>query len=111
MKAVTRFEFIRRLMAAGMTYTTASTAYDTFIRTLEDAVVNGTRVNFGKLGALKPVHQKSRSVHMGFKRVGNSVEKVSRTFFLGRRIKYRFQVYDKFARTHELFWTSACTNQ
>lgn len=104
---VTRAEFVRRLMSnAGLTYVAACSAYDVLITTLEDAVVNGQRVNFGRLGALKPVVFKSRSVHMGFRRSKDKVDKVSRTYFLGRRIRYRFQIYDKFARTHELRWST-----
>lgn len=102
---VSRVDFVKKIMHTGLTYVQASRAYDAFITTVEDAVVSGGRVNFGRLGALKPVPVKSRAVHMGFSRGKKGVvTKSSRTFFIGRRIKYKFELYKAFARSHDMKW-------
>lgn len=105
-QTVKRSDFVKKLMQAGMSYEDSKKAYRSFVAVLEDAVVSGSRVNFGRLGALKPIARKSRSVHMGFERKGNTMRKTSKTYFLGRRITYKFQIYARFANSHELNWSN-----
>jgi hypothetical protein len=74
---------------------------------MEDAVVAGAKVNFGHLGSMTPVWKNAKVVNMGFERAkGDTVNKRSRTYYLGRRIRYKFNIYKDFIKKHELNWFS-----
>lgn len=106
--AVTRAEFIRRYMDdCGFSYVQACRAYETTIAVMEDAIVTASKINLGRLGALVPQWFEPRAVNMGFERTAdNSVQPKQRTFFLGKRIRYKFHLYKKFQKTHQLRWFS-----
>jgi nucleoid DNA-binding protein len=103
---VTRAAFIKRFMdECGLTYVQACHIYDCMVTVLEDAVVSGGKVNFGRLGCLTPVLMQPRMVTMGFERTAdNEVTKRHRTYFLGRRLNYRFKLYREFVKKHALNW-------
>lgn len=103
---ITRSVFVKQYMEqCGLTYQKACEVYDCMVATLQDAVVNGCKVNFGRLGSLTPQWMPARAVNMGFERgPGNMVNKRQRQFFLGRRIKYKFTIYREFSRTHNINW-------
>lgn len=101
---VTRAEFIRRLIADGLTYSQSATAYESVVRTLEDGICAGARVTFGRVGALNPVKLRSRPVSMGFDRRNGRLKKVRRIFWMGARLKHKWVLFEKFKATHELNW-------
>lgn len=101
--AIKRLDFIRKFMNAGLTYDQACRVYSSMVGILEDAVVNGDKVKFGKIGCLVPVRKPPRDVVMGFVRgPGNVVTHSKRVFHLDERVEYRFNFYNEFARKHEL---------
>lgn len=91
-------------MRQGLKYDQAVVAYDAMCNVFEDAIVSGSRVNIGRVGCLDPEVMEPRTVNMGFSRKGGNVEKVSRQYFIGRRLRYRFKIFKKFMETHELGW-------
>ena len=101
--AVTRREFIRKFMQAGLTYDQACRVYSTLVSLIEDSVVSGEKIKFGKVGCLLPVRKPPRDVVMGFMRgPGNSMVKSKRVFHLDERVDYRFSFYREFVRKHQL---------
>jgi hypothetical protein len=104
-KVIDRQDFILKLKSSGLSYVEATIAYEATVALFRDAVVNGHRVNIGKVGAIVPIMRPPRPVRMGFKRVGTKVEKVSREFILGHRIKFIFRLYRSFMRQKALNWT------
>jgi len=103
---VTRADFIRNLAnTQGFTYIQATAAYDSFIKTIEDGICAGSKVQLSRVGSITPVKYGPRIQQMGFKRsVGNTVEKTSRTYYLGSRIKYKFILFKSFMATKSLAW-------
>ncbi len=107
--AINRADFIRRLVDEGFTVSEATKAYNCMIRTFDDAIVAGARINLGRIGALKPQMQEPRTVHMGFVRKKdekNSVEvrKSKRVYELGRRLRYKFILFPEFLNKRQLNW-------
>lgn len=104
--AVTRADFIKNLAKVpGMSYVQAGTAYDSFIKTIEDGICSGDKIQLSRVGAIVPVKLDPRPVSMGFRRgEGNTIEHVSRTYFLGTRIKYKFKLFKRFVESHTLDW-------
>jgi nucleoid DNA-binding protein len=103
---VTRADFVRNLaQTEGFSYVQASAAYDSFIRTIEDGICAGSKIQLSKVGSISPTKLDSRAVQMGFKKsAGNVVEKVQRTYFLGSRIKYKFILFKSFMASKTLNW-------
>lgn len=101
---ITRSVFVKQYMEqCGLTYQKACEVYDCMVATLQDAVINGSKVNFGRLGSLTPHWMPARAVNMGFERgPGNIVNNRQRQFFLNRRIKYKFTIYREFSKNHNL---------
>ncbi len=95
---VTRHEFIRKLMhQAGLTYDQACRAYMSVMSLIEDGLVNGDKIAFGRVGCLAPVLKPPRQVVMGFARTkGNQIIKTKRIFQLDERIDYKFNFYREF---------------
>lgn len=103
--SITRSEFVRRYMAAGFSYEQATKAFKVTVGVIEDAVVAGSRVGLGRVGALVPVMQRARVISMGFKRKkGGVVEKIRREYNMGQRLKWRFILFKRFEETHSLKW-------
>lgn len=104
-KTVTRREFIRRWMEeCGVTYDVACQLYRTMVLTFEDGVANGDKITIGRLGALVPRWQDTRTVTMGCRRVEGKVLKQKQTFILDPRIRYRFKIYREWMTTRHLNW-------
>lgn len=102
-RPVTRREFIRRFTQSGLTYDQACRAFATLIGLIEDSLVRGEKIKFGKVGCLLPVRKPPRSIVMGFVRgPGNAVTKSRRVFHLSERTDYRFSFYREFVRKHQL---------
>lgn len=103
LKAVTRRDFIRKFMQAGLTYDQAGRIYSCMVGVVEDSVLSGDKVKFGKVGCLFPVRKPPRDVFMGFERgPGNVVTRTKRVFHLDERVDYRFNFYREFIRKHQL---------
>jgi len=101
--AVNRIDFIRKFMLAGLTYDQACRVYSCMIGLLEDSVINGDKIKFGKIGCLLPVRKPPRDVVMGFMRgPGNVMTRSKRVFHLDARTDYRFNFYREFVRKHQL---------
>ena len=102
--SVSRVQFIERFVSRGFNYTQACDAYEAMVSLFEDAIVQGRRVNIGKVGALMPVRMEPKVVHMGFKTDGGKLRKVRREYVLGRRVKFKFNLHKAFIRQHQLGW-------
>ena len=101
--AVKRIDFIRKFMQANLTYDQACRIYACMVALLEDGVVNGDKIKFGKIGCLFPVRKPPRDVVMGFVRgPGGRITHSKRVFHLDERTDYRFNFYRGFVRKHQL---------
>lgn len=102
---LTRAKFIAKFMhTLGCSYVEACNIYDCMVEQFKEAVVDGSKIYIGRVGALDPVWQEPKVVHMGFKRVVGSVVREDREFVLGRRIRYRFRLFKRFIQQHQLNW-------
>ena len=102
---VSRENFIQDLVRnCSFTYVQATAAYESFIKTLENGICSGTKVNFSRIGNLVPVKYPPREVSMGFTRRGSSISKSNKTYYLGSRIKFKFNLYKKFQNSKKLDW-------
>jgi len=101
---VKRLDFIRKFtMEAGLNYDQACRVYTSLVSLIENAVVNGEKVKFGKVGALTAVRKPPRDVVMGFVRGPNNVvTRSKRVFHLDERLEFRFVPYREFLRKHQL---------
>lgn len=97
-------DFIRAFMRHGLTYVQATSAYEAMCATVESGITQGHRVNIGRIGRLEPTVHSPRVVKMGFSRVKNKVEHVRRTYYIDRRVTYRFKMFHKFLETRRLKW-------
>lgn len=104
-KPILRSQFVKALMEkGGFTFTEACRAFECMTGVVADGVVAGSKVAFGRVGALVPVRLPSRECHMGFRQSKSGVEQVKRVFVIGPRIRYRFKVYSKFLAKNKLDW-------
>jgi len=103
---INRKDFVERLMRqCDMTFPEASAAFECFCDILKDGVVNGAKIRFGKLGALRPTWHAPKAVHMGFKvSKKGTLTKNKHVYFMGKRLRYTLKIYDKFIDNHELHW-------
>lgn len=101
---ITRIDFIRGLMDAGLTYDHASRAYSSVMSTIANGIVNGQKVGLGSIGCLYPTVSPPRQVRMGFDRTGGKVSLKTREFSLDSRLRFKFKLFKKFSETHELKW-------
>jgi len=103
---VGRNGFIRRWMdECGVTYDVASQLYRTMVSTFEEGVASGQKITIGRLGALVPYWQGSRTAVMGFRRVQGGLIKQKQEYFLDPRIKYRFKIYKEWINKSHLNWS------
>lgn len=104
---VTRREFVQRFMReCGVTYAQAVKIYECLCHTIEDAVVSGSKIRFGRVASVVPVWRRSRDVHMHFRKTkGGKVERgIHRTYNMDGRFTYKFVLYKKFLKSHSLKW-------
>jgi hypothetical protein len=102
-----RNEFIRKWMTeCGVTYDVACQLYRTMVSTFEDGVANGQKVTIGRLGALVPHWQGSRTAVMGFRRVPGGVVPHKQEYFLDPRIRYKFKIYKEWLAKSRLNWST-----
>ena len=104
-KAINRADFVRRYMTdCGLTYVQACYIFDVMVSIMEDAVVTGTKVNFGRLGTLTPIRKAPRTYTMGFKRIKGATIPCRRVYEVGSKVDYKFKVYKEFLKKHSLNW-------
>jgi nucleoid DNA-binding protein len=104
-QVIKRADFIRDLVnSKGFTYAQASSAFDSMMKTLEDGICAGSKIQLAKIGAISPVKLDPRAVTMHFSKVGGEVKKQERTYHLGTRIKYRFKLFKGFVDRRTLNW-------
>jgi hypothetical protein len=104
---VTRRVFVSRFMRdCGFSYEKASRIYASMCRTFEDGVTNGSKVGIGRLGAIVPVWQQPRTIHMHFERKsGQRVTRgIHRTYSVDGRFVFKFIVYRRFSQTRAMRW-------
>jgi nucleoid DNA-binding protein len=102
-ECVSQRDFVQSYLDSGFSYSDACKAYRVFCRVIEDAVVQGQKVKIGKVGAIVPVIRPSRSVNMSFQRQKKGVvNKVTTQYLLGKRLSWKFRVFNSFKRTHQL---------
>lgn len=101
---ITRKDFIRAFHQAGLTYEQANQAYEAMNGTIASAIQEGVRVSFGSVCSLNPYWKQPKEVVMHFKREGANVVKTTKTFWLGKRVAYRVNVFKAFIETHQLHW-------
>lgn len=101
-----RREFIRRFMQeGGLTYSQSCKMYEVMCRTVADAVVTGSKITLGRVGAIVPCWRPAREVQMHFRRKGSKIEKgVHRTFFMDGRYDFKFKLHRRFAETNQMKW-------
>lgn len=100
--SVNRREFTKRFVGAGFTYIEAGQAYDAMMAVIEDAVVAGQTINFGRVLSLTPTKLDPRPVHMNFNAADGA--KRSRVYYLGQRIKYKVRLFASFMKTRAPRW-------
>ena len=101
---VTRIDFIRGLMDAGLPYDHAARAYSSVMSTIANGIVNGQKVGLGSIGCLYPTVAPARQVRMTFDRTGGKITRRTREFSLDSRLRFKFRLFKKFSQTHELKW-------
>lgn len=102
---VNRRDFIRKFMhESGLSFDQACRAYASMVGLIEDGIVNGHKIKFGKVGCLYPVKKPPRDVTMGFARLPKTGQlvKTRRVFHLDERTDYKFGFLREFARKHQL---------
>jgi nucleoid DNA-binding protein len=105
--SVKRVDFINNIVRdQNLTYVQASAAWDSFIKTIDDGICAGCKIQFGKVGTIVPVRYDPRIVQMGCRRVksGEPAESASRTYFLGSRIKFKFRLFKGFLNSRTMDW-------
>lgn len=104
-QTVDRKEFIRRWMTeCGVTYDVACQIYRTMVSTFEEGVANGDKITIGRLAALIPKWQDSRTVVMGCRRVPGGVVKQKQEFILDPRIRYKFKIFKAWLNSRNIRW-------
>jgi hypothetical protein len=103
-ESINRSDFVNRYMRHGFTYSQACKAYECMCEIFEDAVVSGHRLNIGNVMSLAPVWLAPKEVQMGFERTKKGVVKKKKVIWLGKRIRYKVNLYKEFMRRHTLNW-------
>lgn len=101
-----RRNFVEHLMREGdLTYAQATKIFNVVCSVFGEAVVNGARINIGRVGAIVPHWRPPRDVRMHFTRRGKKVRRgTERTFFMDGRYVFKFNVYRRFLKTRQLRW-------
>jgi len=104
---IDRRAFVTRFMSeSGLSYAQACRVYDTMCRTFEDGIVTGSKIRIGKIGAIVPVWKPGRDIHKHFEvGKGRTIKTgIHKTYFVGERYTFKFNLYDRFVQTHQLKW-------
>lgn len=89
----------------GLTWAQARLAYDAFVETIGDGIVNGQNIQIGKVLSIKPVWKQPRAVAQNLVvSKGNKVEKTKRVIYLGVRLKYVVRLHKAFMDKRRLNW-------
>jgi len=101
-----RRAFVNRFMReGGLTYSKACRMYEVMCLTFEDAIITGSKITVGRVGAIVPYWRPPRDVQMHFRKQGRNIEKgVHRTFFMDGRFDFKFRLYRRFMETRQLKW-------
>ncbi len=89
---------------AGLGYVEASKAYEAMTSLIEEGVVNARKINFGRVLSLNPTMLEPRPVHMNFERGKEGVQKTEKVYYLGRRVRYKVNLFKEFVRRTDLHW-------
>ena len=98
----TRKDFIRKFMDAGLDYVDAVRAFEAMTEVFAQAVCAGEKVCVGRVLAITPTVVEPRVVNMRFARTKSGVISKHRQFFLGRRLRYRVNIYREFTAKHRI---------
>lgn len=103
-ETVNRRDFVAKFMRdCGLTYDQALRVYASVVSTIEDGVINESKIGIGRVGALWPVRKAPRDIAMGFKRVnGGKIKKMKRVFHLDERTRWQFRLFREFEQKHHL---------
>ena len=101
-----RVVFVTRFMKeGGLTYSQACRLHAVMCSVFEEAIITGSKVTIGRVGAIVPYWRPPRDIQMHFRKRGKKVEKgVHRTFFMDGRYDFKFRLYRKFMQTRQLKW-------
>jgi hypothetical protein len=105
-KTFDRRTFIDRYMKeGGLTYSQACRLHTVTCNVFEEAIITGSKVTIGRVGAIVPCWRSPREIQMHFRRTGQKVEKgVHRTFFMDGRYEFKFRLYRRFLESRNLKW-------
>lgn len=103
-----RRAFVSRFMReGGLTYSQACRMYEVMCRTFEEAIVTGSKVTVGRVGAIVPFWRPPREFQMHFRKKGKNIETgIHRTYFTDGRFDFKFRLYRQFLQTRQLKWLS-----
>ena len=91
----------------GLTYSQSGRLYEIMCSTFEEAIVTGTKVTVGRVGAIVPRWRPPRDVAMHFRKRGKTIETgIHRTFYMDGRYDFKFKLYRRFMQTRQLKWLS-----
>jgi hypothetical protein len=89
----------------GLTYSQACRIYDVMCRTFEEAIVTGTKITVGRVGAIVPFWRPPREFQMHFRKKGKKIERgIHRTYYMDGRFDFKFRLYRRFLETRRLQW-------
>lgn len=98
--------FVARFMKEGLSYSQACRLYTVMCSVFEEAIVSGSKVTIGRVGAIVPCWRPPRDIQMHFRlKAGRKVEKgIHRTFFMDGRYDFKWRLYRRFMETRQLKW-------
>lgn len=101
-----RRAFVARFMREGqLTYSQACRLYEVMCRTFEEAIITGSKITVGRVGAIVPYWRPPRDIQMHFRKRGKKIEKgIHRTYFMDGRFDFKFRLYRRFMETRQLKW-------
>lgn len=108
--AITQETFIGRMVERGLSYEMAHEAYAAFMETVADGIINGEKINLGKVCSIMPVRKAPRTYKMGFERTTEGVHKVKREYHKGTTISWKLNIFKSFVNTHGLNWVGPRLN-
>ena len=89
----------------GLTYSQACRLYEVMCLSFEEAIITGSKIKLGRVGAIVPRWKQPRDYQMHFRKNGKRIERgVHRTFFVDGRYEFKFRLYRKFMETRQLKW-------
>ena len=103
-----RRAFVSRFMKeGGLTFSQSCRMYEVMCRTFEEAIITGSKVTVGRVGAIVPFWRPPRDIQMHFRKKGRKIERgIHRTYFMDGRFDFKFRLYRRFMETRQLKWLS-----